>query len=72
MVFIIHFLSSMENRMTNLELRSSTNEELHAKLVKLEKVITGHIQKSMRAKAGGTKCVVLDELERRYHRMDNA
>lgn len=42
-----------------------TSEELHNKLLKLDKVIATHPQKTMRAQAGGTKHVILDILLRR-------
>jgi len=47
------------------ELNGATIEELHAKLAKLDKVIDTHPQKSMRAKAGSSKAVILGELSRR-------
>ena len=47
------------------ELKAMTDQELHEKLLKLDKVISTHPQKTMRAKAGSTKSVVLNELQRR-------
>lgn len=47
------------------ELKEASTHQLHAKLEKLDKVIATHPQRSMRAKAGGTKAVVLNELTRR-------
>ena len=47
------------------EIRAMTETEIHSKLEKLDRVIDTHPQRSMRARAGGTKAVLLNELTRR-------
>ena len=47
------------------DLKTAPIAELHAKLEKLDKVIATHPQKTMRAKAGSTKQVVINEILRR-------
>jgi hypothetical protein len=58
-----------------LDLRSRTFDSIHDGLMKLDKVIATHPQKSMRLKANRTKGVLLAELDRRermYDAMDAA
>ena len=47
------------------ELREMTMGQLEARVVKMEKLMRTHYQRSARAGAAGTKAVLLNEMRRR-------
>ena len=59
--------------MKSSELKRMSWDQMEAKLVKLDKVIATHPQKSMKAQAGHSKRLVLSEMEKRMdtERMEN-
>tara|TARA_R110000850_G_scaffold193_1_gene1472 strand:- start:493 stop:663 length:171 start_codon:yes stop_codon:yes gene_type:complete len=54
--------------MNTKQVTQMTDNQILEKIKKLESVIKRHPQKSMKAKAGGTKAVLCNELARRFKR----
>jgi hypothetical protein len=52
--------------MNTRQVKEMTDNQILEKIEKLESVIKSHPQKSMKAKAGGTKSVLCNELVRRF------
>jgi hypothetical protein len=54
--------------MNTKQVKEMTDDQILEKIKKLESVIKTHPQKIMKAKAGGTKAVLCNELTRRFKR----
>ena len=52
--------------MNTKQVKEMTEDQIIEKIKKLESVIKSHPQKSMKAKAGGTRSVLYNELVRRF------